>query len=235
MQQQVLVFPVVAGKTDDDAHIIGDEFAKRVDEYRESRDRLGIALERAYLQKTPMGSFVVVYGESRDGFDTATAGMVQSDLAIDKFFVDSVREIHGFDMTQPPPGPSPETIGMWNDPDVTVRKPGFAFCAPLLPDTEEAGRAFTTQAFGSDDMARTRRAMGISKEIVTLLKTPAGDLIAVYLEGDDPVAANAEFAASDDPFNVWFKGELAKLFPPFVDFNQPVPPVTEIFDSLALA
>ena len=40
-------------------------------------------------------------------------------------------------------------------------------------------------------------------------------------------------------FNKWLsvaerKGELAKLFPPFVDFSQPVPSVTELFDSLAL-
>lgn len=235
MQQQVLVFPVAPGKTDDDARSIGDEFTSRPDEYRESRDRHGIAVERAYLQTTPMGSFVVVYGESRDGFDVATAGMAQSDLAIDKFFVESVREIHGFDMTQPPPGPGPETIGAWNDPDVTTRRRGMAFCAPLLPDTEEAGRAFTAKAFDSDDMARTRRAMGVSKEIVTVLSTPHGDLAAVYVEANDPVAANAEFAASDDPFNMWFKGELAKLFPPFVDFGKPVPAVTELFDSLALS
>jgi hypothetical protein len=30
---------------------------------------------------------------------------------------------------------------------------------------------------------------------------------------------------------VWFKGECANVFPPEVDFNQPVPPVTPIFDS----
>jgi hypothetical protein len=33
---------------------------------------------------------------------------------------------------------------------------------------------------------------------------------------------------------VRFKEELGTLFPPFIDFNQPVAGVTEIFDSHAL-
>ena len=48
------------------------------------------------------------------------------------------------------------------------------------------------------------------------------------------MAGNAKFAASEDPFDAWFKAELGKLIPAFVDFSKPVPGVSEIFDSAAV-
>ena len=60
-------------------------------------------------------------------------------------------------------------------------------------------------------------------EIVTLLSTPMGDVIAAYIEGADPAAGNGKFAASNAPFDRWFKDELKKLFPAEIDFDQPVP------------
>ena len=59
-------------------------------------------------------------------------------------------------------------------------------------------------------------------------------MISVYLEGADPKDANVRFAASTSPFDVWFKEQCARIFPPFVDFSQPVQGITEIFDSEAL-
>jgi hypothetical protein len=61
-----------------------------------------------------------------------------------------------------------------------------------------------------------------------------GDMLCGYLEGSDPIKANREFAASKLPFDLWFKGQLKGLFPPQVDFNQPLPAVMEIFDSVAV-
>jgi hypothetical protein len=234
VQRTVLAFPVLPGKTDADARRMADRFVERPEEYVQSRRRLGVSLERAYLQNTPMGSFVVAYVESEGDFDAINAATVASDLPIDKFFVETVKDVHGFDMTQPPPGAAPETIGAWFDPAVTTRRRGMAFTAPLLPGTTEAGRAFIADAFNREDMTRSRRALGQNVEVVTVTGTPAGDIAAVYLEGDDPFAGNTAFAASDDPFDVWFRAELAKLFPPFIDFSQPVPGVTEIFDSVPL-
>jgi hypothetical protein len=234
MQRQVLAFPVLPGKTDADARRIADRFAERPEEYAQSRRRLGVSLERAFVQTTPMGSYVVAYTESESGFDAVVAAMVASDLPMDKFFVDAVMDVHGFDMTQPLPGPAPETIGAWFDPAVTTRGRGMAFVAPLQPGTVEAGRAFIADAFSREDMTRSRRALHQNGEVVSVSSTPAGDIAAVYLEGDDPFAGNVAFAASDDPFDLWFKAELSKLFPPFIDFSQPVPGVTEIFDSVAL-
>jgi hypothetical protein len=231
MERTVLPFPVQPGA---DVELISTRFREQPQQYAESRKRLGITLERVYLQTTPMGDFVVAYIESERSFGETTAAMLASDLEIDKFFVEKIRDIHGVDLTQPPPGPPPETIGAWSDPAVTERGRGFAFTAPTLPDTREAGRAFIQEAFSRDDMTRSRRALNQNLEVVTVVATPQGDVVAVYLEGKDPEAGNAKFAASEDPFDAWFRAELGKLIPPFVDFSKPVPGVSEIFDSAAV-
>jgi hypothetical protein len=231
MERTTLPFPVLPGA---DARAITKRFNDQPKEYAESRSRLGILLERAYLQATPMGDFVVAYLESERPFAETTVAMLQSDLEIDKFFIAQIKEIHGIDLNVPPEGPPPELLGAWTDPAVTERGRGFAFTAPTLPDVRDAGRAFIKDAFSRDDMTRTRRGLSSWLEVVTLVATPMGDAIAVYLEGKDPVAGNISFAASDDPFDVWFKDECTKLLPPFVDFSKPIEGVSEIFDSEAL-
>ena len=139
-------------------------------------------------------------------------------------------------MTHPPPGPPPETIGEWRDDKVTEIKNGFAFTAPLIPGKAEAGKAFTKEAFVTRraELAASRRAFNNNADIVTLLHTPMGDVIAVYLEGEGPAAANQKFAASSSPFDRWFKDGLKKLFPPEIDVDKPVTGVQEIFDSRKL-
>ena len=50
-----------------------------------------------------------------------------------------------------------------------------------------------------------------------------------------PQKGNAGFAASQDPFDLWFKDELTKIFPPAVDFSKPVEGIEELFDSTKVA
>ena len=192
-----------------------------------------MTLERAYLQKTPMGSFVVGYIESEHDLATTLAALGDMSNPLNKKFADLVKEVHGVDLTGPPPGPPPETIGEWRDDQVSAIRNGFAFTAPVLPGQAEAGRAFIKEAFVTRraEFEASRRAFNQNAEIVTLLSTPMGDVIAAYIEGEDPAAGNGKFAASNAPFDRWFKDELKKLFPAEIDFDQPVPGVEEIFDS----
>jgi hypothetical protein len=236
MHRYAQPFPVLPGKSDADARGVADYFHAHPDDYRESRRRAGVTLERAYLQKTPMGSFVVAYIESeRDPASTAAA-LANGSSALDRRFAEHIKEVHGFDITQPPPGPPPETIGEWRDDLVTGIRKGFAFTAPLLPGMVDAGRAFTNEAFVTrrDEFAASRRGFNNNAEVVTLHHTPMGEVIAAYLEGEDPVEGNRKFSASSAPFDRWFRDELKKLFPPEIDFDQPVPGVEEIFDSQKL-
>jgi hypothetical protein len=60
------------------------------------------------------------------------------------------------------------------------------------------------------------------------MHSPMGDFGIVLLEGDDPVAANKAFAASQDPYDVWFKQQVAEFTG--VDFGQPVPAIEQLVD-----
>jgi hypothetical protein len=232
MARFTLPFPVLPGKTEDDIRSISDYFMSHPEEYVESRRQIGATMERVYWQHTPMGDFVVVHIESTRPIEDALAAPAQSDFAIDKYFVEKIKDIHGIDLTQPPPpGPTPEVIGEWSDPAVTGRRRGMAFSAPGIPGTEDRGRAWARETYASDGMTTSRRALGLCLEMVTLVQTPRGPVLAVYLEGEDPFEANRRFAASTDPFDVAFKEECTHLFPPFIDFNQPVPGISELFDS----
>ena len=232
MNRYVLPFPVLPGK---DPRVLSSELQRRPSEWAESRRNQGVTMERVYLQTTPMGQFVVAYLETTSTFPEANAILAQSTLDIDKFFIEKVREINGVDVTAPPPdGPPPETVGAWFDSDVHERRRGLAFTAPLIPGKEDQGRAFIQDAFSKPDMNVSRRALGNNAEVVTVVYTPQGPVSAVYVEGNDPAEANRRFAASTLPFDVWFKDGLRQLFPPFIDFNQPVAGVEEIFDSEAV-
>jgi len=237
MQRTVLTFPVKPGVSREQASAISEMFLARPQEYRESRSRLGITLERTYYQPTPMGDFVVVYAESTEPAGQTVGMMAGSDLPIDKDFARLVMEIHGIDLSVPPPGNPPETIGEWVDPDVRTRGRGLAVCAPFRPEADAAGRQFTKEAFETrrDELTASRRALGQSVEIVTLQETPHGPITGIYLEGIDPVEGNRKLTESTEPFDMWFKGELGKLYPPEIDFSKPIPPVFEQFDSETLA
>ena len=206
-----------------------------MDQYRESRKRLGSTVERVYLQATPMGSLVIAYVEADRDFTEWNRALISSDLEIDRRFIEMVAEIHGVDVRKPLAGPPPETIGEWVDPEVTTRRKGLAFVAPVLHGKDEAGRTFAREAVVARkaELTESRRALGQNVEVVTLSSTPMGSFICAYLEGNDPLEGNQGFAASTRPYDVWFKDRLKELFPPELDFNQPLPPIEQVFDYVA--
>jgi len=232
MSRMALTFPVLPGK---DARDIANELKSRPREYEESRRRAGITMERAYLQHTPMGDYVTAYLEAEGDVLEAFGKLGSPDLAIDRYMAKAAKEIHGADFTQPMPGPAPETVAAWIDPAGKGRGRGMALCAPLAPGATERARAFVADAYHRDEFTASRRRLHVSEELLTLQSTPQGDIVGIYIEGDDPVKGNAGFAASKDPFDLWFKEQLTKIFPPAVDFSKPVEGVEEIFDSTRIA
>ena len=68
IHRYAIPFPISPGKTDADAGSIAAYCKANMDQYRESRKRLGTTMERAYLQATPMGSMVIAYVETDRSF-----------------------------------------------------------------------------------------------------------------------------------------------------------------------
>ncbi len=232
MTRMALTFPVVPGA---DPKAIAKEMQARPREYEQSRRRLGITMERVYLQHTPMGDFTTVYFESEGDLLEQFGRLASSDLEIDRYFVKAVKEIHGVDLAQQMPGPKPETVAAWIDTTAKGRGRGLALCAPLAPGATERARAFVNDAYHRDEFTASRRRLNVSEELLTLQSTPQGDIVGIYIEGDDPVKGNAGFASSRDPFDLWFKEELTRIFPPEVDFSKPIEGVEEILDSTKVA
>ena len=229
MPRFVFAVPVLPGRNGRDVPRV---FEGRMAEYEQSRAGARITMERVYEQPTPMGTFSVVYIESETAFAEGMRAMATSGLAIDRDFLAAIAEVHGADPAMMAAAPPPEVIAEWGDPEVTVRRRGLAFAFPLLPGRGDDARAFGREAFVTrgDELVESRRALGQCLEVVTLNQTPNGDLVCVYLEGNDPVEANRDFAASQRPYDVWFKQQLAPLTPPQIDFNQPIPTVEQIWD-----
>jgi hypothetical protein len=223
---------VLPGKEEMAAEELPEYSRTHLEEYAESRKRAGITMERVYDMATPMGTFNILYGEGEHGFEESTRILNTSDAEFDKYFFAKIQEITGLDFSQPPPGPAIELIGEWWDPDVTDRRAGLAFCAPVLPGKSEVGRAFAREAFTTraGEHTESRRAIGATGEAVFLQPTPMGDLVCVYLEGNDPVGANAAFAASQSAYDRWFKDSCKEIFPPELSFDNPLPPIRQIFD-----
>jgi hypothetical protein len=236
MARGALAFPVLPGKSEADVRRITERFKEDPEGYWESRRSQGVTLERAYWQHTPMGDFVIAYLESTKGtLGEAFGSASQDNTPVGKFFAETVKDVHGIDITQPPEGPPPEIVAEWSDRQVTRRGKGLAFMAPIIPEMEAFARTWAADAFGRDGMTESRRALKQNLEIVTLLQSPQGPVTAVYVEGEDPVRGNAQFAASTSEFDMWFKENLSKIYPPFIDFSQPIPGLIEIFDSETLA
>jgi hypothetical protein len=107
----------------------------------------------------------------------------------------------------------------------------IAFAAPILPGKEEQGRAFFREVNERhSEMTASRQALPgkLSREAAWVMHSPMGDFGIVLLEGDDPVAANEAFAASQAPFDVWFKQQVAEFTG--VDFGQPLPSIEQLLD-----
>lgn len=68
----------------------------------------------------------------------------------------------------------------------------------------------------------SRARFGITEERCWLQGNPdGGQTFILYLVGRDPVEGNRRFAASTDPYDVWFKDEAGELLG--VDLGQPIP------------
>ena len=106
-----------------------------------------------------------------------------------------------------------------------------AFTAPVLPGKSDQAKTFFEEVNKRiEEMGKSRRALPgrMSRESAWVMHTPMGDFGVVLLEGDDPIAANQAFAASQEPFDLWFKQQVAEFTG--IDFGNPLPPIEQLLD-----
>ena len=104
------------------------------------------------------------------------------------------------------------------------------FAVPLLPGTTDAWLAGVAEMTGSRraEFDASLRRLGVTREVVTLQRTPDGDVVVVYIEGDDPDSVVARIRVSDDPFDSWFT-ETMLAGTSGLDASQELPPPNQVF------
>lgn len=82
--------------------------------------------------------------------------------------------------------------------------------APILPGKVEAWRRFCQEIEGRRQQGykESRRQLGIASEAVWLLRTPRANVAVVRLDAEEPEHLLARLAASQHPFDRWFKERL---------------------------
>ncbi len=108
---------------------------------------------------------------------------------------------------------------------------------PLLPGKTEDARAFQREldTARKADYDRSERRIGITKEVWYLASLPTGDQLVVYIESEDFGRAIGLFGASQDAFDVWFKGRLAEVSGVDLGDLPPGMPLPELVSSYEAA
>lgn len=106
----------------------------------------------------------------------------------------------------------------------------ITFAAPLLPGKTEAWKQAATEMASSRsaEFDECRRRMGVTREVVSLQETPAGDFVCVFIEGDDPDGLISAYLHSDHPFDRWF-AETVLVGAHGMDPSGEGPPPNQLF------
>jgi hypothetical protein len=89
----------------------------------------------------------------------------------------------------------------------------LAFALPILPGKQEAWRRYCQelQESRSSEYEASRRRLGISREVTWFARTAQGEMALVYMEVAQPERVFVALAASDLPFDEWFRQQLLEI------------------------
>ncbi len=227
MARFLVAMPVPSGIEDEAAAFAG-EVESRMDEFRESRRRVGVTRERGWLQKTPEGDVFLLMLEGPDPEESNRQHAASQD-PFDVWFKERAGGIMGADFSQPIPV-HPEPIYRSVPEDGPGAAEATAVAIPLVPGKTEAHRRLAEEVKGPrrEGFDEFHRRAGVTEDW-WIEETPMGDLALVYLESDDLAAAMGHLARSQDETEVWFKESLLET--QGIDWSGPPPPLPrQLFD-----
>ena len=112
MDQVCFALPILPGKMAGTRAFMHELEGARKGEYAASERRIGIVQESWYVQERPEGDLLVAYMESPN-FGHALATFAASHDAFDRWFKQSLADITGVDLNDPPPGPLSEQLSSY--------------------------------------------------------------------------------------------------------------------------
>jgi len=104
--------------------------------------------------------------------------------------------------------------------------------APILPGKLEAWKAFDAEMNGPRraEHHASRRRMGLSREVASLMQTPQGDFVCLFHEGASLERAFRTLATSSDPYDEWFRQNLIEIHGLTPEMLQGPPPAKVYVD-----
>ena len=103
-----IAIPIPTNKMPQWQTFIGQLTGAKKADFAANRKKLGVR-ERTFHQHTPQGDFVVVTLEGNDPAG-AFAKFGQGTDPFTQWFKAQVKDIHGIDLSAPPPGPLPKLV-----------------------------------------------------------------------------------------------------------------------------
>ena len=100
----VILAPIVEGKLQAWKDWAGELSGQ---EFEDFNSRYGLTRHAAWLAETPAGPMVIALHEG-PGANDLMPKLAASEKEYDRWFRDKLKEVHGMDIAQPPPGPLPE-------------------------------------------------------------------------------------------------------------------------------
>jgi hypothetical protein len=102
-----------------------------------------------------------------------------------------------------------------------------AIAFPILPGQADAAKEFARQLMGPRraEFTAAEKRFGFTRQSWYLQPTPGGIQLIAYLEADDPLRSFQQFAAAQDPFDLWYKEQVHTLSG--LDMSHPPPGLPE--------
>lgn len=108
--------------------------------------------------------------------------------------------------------------------------PVLAMAVPIPPGKTQALEQHLAEAVERDDLDETLSGFGISRESWHLQETPAGDMLILVFEADDPLAMLKEYGQSQKDLPVWQRRCLKEILGVDLSEPPPGPPSRLVFD-----
>lgn len=86
---------------------------------------------------------------------------------------------------------------------------------PILPGKTDAWQAWADEISPGGprraDWEDHNRRYGLTRQVAPLQRTPTGDFVAVFWEGDNPGAMMAAITESENEFDKWFLNHMGEI------------------------
>lgn len=107
---------------------------------------------------------------------------------------------------------SPNPNSELSDPELRLDAP-MVFAVPILPGKAEAWLRFGQEIEGRrrEQYEDSRSRHEVTRESFWLVRMPHAELGVIYLDADEPEDLFRELAASEHPFDRWFREQLRQI------------------------